>query len=503
MLEGYRFWSVAQSFIEEDLYRIVYISEDQNELWLENPDAMNAPIIRLRLTDLNWSNWLERDIQTVAMNGENIRKKAFKRNQLIINIYISPYLPVDSYEINSLAKRSQFDQTVVDTVILSEVSTNAAIEKLESVFNKPFTFLKEDHLHQTPENVKQRTLQLAAQRVQSERNLFFYGKPIFTYIFLVLQIVMFLLLELNGGSKNPLTLVEFGAKFNPFIIEGEWWRFLSPIFLHIGFLHLFMNSLGLYFLGSAVERIYGSFRFFWIYLFSGVIGSIVSFAFSPNLSAGASGAIYGCFGALLYIGLIYPKLFFRTVGKNVITILILNIIISFTVPSIDMAGHLGGLIGGFLATGILHFPKKKKVASQLLFLLLATAATSTILLYGFAKPVDSEASIVQLAQEYVKEEEFEQSYKLLTKFLKDNGNHSEYYYFQLSYVEIQLKKYSDAVDHLNKAISLNPEFHEAHFNLSLLYIQDNKIEEARFHAKQAVELSPSNKNYQEILRSSE
>jgi rhomboid protease GluP len=498
-MEEYRFWSLALNLIKEDHYRILYMSEKRNEIWLENPDSKNAPIIRICQCELNWSNWMERDIQTVALNGENIRKKAYKRNQTILNLYISPFPPVDG-PVDQLHKRSQFDQTIVDTVVLSSATFQLAIENLESLFNRPFTFLEDKGTHLSIEELKQKTIQLAARKVQSENNLFFYGKPILTFVFLAIQILIFILLELKGGSKNPLTLVEYGAKFNPLILDGEWWRFFTPIFLHIGFLHLFMNSLGLYFLGSAVERIYGSFRFFWIYIFSGVLGSIVSFTFSPNLSAGASGAIYGCFGALLFIGVIYPKLFFRTLGKNVITILILNIIISFTVPSIDMAGHLGGLIGGFLATGIVHFPKKRKLGSQFLFLTLASVITAALILVGFNKPVDNENSILQLAQEYVKEEEYHKSYSLLSKFLTEDGGHSEYYYFQLSYVEIQLEKYTDAVEHLQKAVLINPNFHEAHFNLSILFIQQNKLEKARYHLEKAIELSPSNKNYQEILK---
>jgi rhomboid protease GluP len=503
--EEYTFWSLVNYFVKEENYRILHISKEQKEIWLENPDSKHLPIIRLLNCVLDWSSWMERDLQLTGMNGENIRKQKFKKNLHVLNIYISPYLPVDDFEYR-LSQLGQFNKTNIQTLILSRDTYQTVIDKLQLIFNKSISLLK-DSEHEISfvkiDELKKNTLQLAVKKVQSEKNIFTFGKPIMTFVFIAIQILIFLLLELNGGSENSSTLVEFGAKFNPLILEGEWWRFISPIFIHIGFLHLFMNTLGLYFLGAAVEKIYGSIRFFWIYLFAGVIGSIASFAFSPNLSAGASGAIYGCFGALLYMGLIYPKLFFRTLGRNVITILGLNIIISFTVPSIDMAGHLGGLVGGFVATGIVHFPKKKKSWSQLLFLIMAILLSFSLLYYGFTRPsaFQSEDSILQLAQEYVKEEDYEKSYKLLVEYLDEERDHSEYFYFQLSYVEVQRKMYDEAREHLMKAIDINPDFHEAHFNLALVLLQQQEFEEAKRHAKKALELAPENKNYQEILES--
>lgn len=163
---------------------------------------------------------------------------------------------------------------------------------------------------------------------------------------------MYIWLEYAGGSTNTLNLIQWGAKYNPLIIEGEWWRLFSAMFLHIGFFHLMMNGLALYFLGTLVERIFGSIRFFFIYMIAGLIGSLASFAFMGAVSAGASGAIFGCFGALLYFGLIHRELFFRTMGQNVIVILVINLVFGFVVQGIDMGAHLGGLAGGFLAAAL-------------------------------------------------------------------------------------------------------------------------------------------------------
>lgn len=82
---------------------------------------------------------------------------------------------------------------------------------------------------------------------------------------------MFILLEITGGSTNIENLIKYGAKYNPAIMEGEWWRFVTPIFLHIGLSHVIMNSIAIYFLGTIVERVYGRIRFILIYLFQDLL----------------------------------------------------------------------------------------------------------------------------------------------------------------------------------------------------------------------------------------
>src|SRR5699024_2809196 len=204
-------------------------------------------------------------------------------------------------------------------------------------------------------------------------NVFSRGKPIFTYGLLILNMLMFLLLERHGGSMNTETLIDFGAKYNPSIIDGQWWRIFSAMFLHIGFLHLFMNMLALYYLGTAVEKIYGSARFLVIYVLAGIGGGLASFAFTTNISAGASGALFGLFGALLFFGVIYKKLFFQTMGRGLLVIIGINIVLGFSVQQIDMGAHLGGLVTGFVASALVHLPKKKHAGIQLVGFVIYTA----------------------------------------------------------------------------------------------------------------------------------
>jgi len=187
-------------------------------------------------------------------------------------------------------------------------------------------------------------------------------RPIFTYIFLGLNILIFVLMAFAGGSSSEPTLLAFGVKSNSEIARGEWWRFVTPIFIHIGMLHLFFNSYALWIVGPQVEKLYGPARFVILYVLTGVAGVYGSYFYHPqSISAGASGAIFGLFGVLLVFGIRYrssiPPFFKRAVGTGVLPIIVINLIIGFTIPAIDNSAHIGGLLAGALLAALVPFQK--------------------------------------------------------------------------------------------------------------------------------------------------
>ncbi|MCP3741402.1 rhomboid family intramembrane serine protease [Rossellomorea sp. BNER] len=501
---NYLFWRIAYFLIVDKKYRIITMSRNHQELWLENFSEKSAPLIRLLRYDLDWGNWVKRDVELTSYNAEKIRKSYGKRNLSVTNVYVSQYPPVDDYEefLNKPFVFPKTKKTDVHSYLIDESNWERRTENLLSLVDKSQDIwnLKEEYEDTEVQVLKEFVLTNAGKQVEKERSLFKNGKPFFTYFFIVVQLIIFAFLEMNGGSQNPETLIKYGAKYNPLIIEGEWWRFITPMFLHIGFVHLLMNTLALYFLGSAVERIFGRGRFLFIYLFSGIVGTLASFVFTSNLSAGASGAIFGCFGALLYFGATHPSTFFRTMGMNVIAVIILNLILGFTIPGIDNAGHIGGLIGGFLATGIVHFPRKKKWLSQILYMLLSAAVVSASLFAGFGgfgRSLNPE-TVNGLAQQRIEEHDFEEASTLLFEVIED-GKPNAQTYFLLSYVEIKQGEINVAENHLQKAIELEPDFHEAHYNLALVLGDKADLKTAFVHAKKALELKPDEKSYQQLV----
>ncbi|MDP4171619.1 MAG: rhomboid family intramembrane serine protease, partial [Bacillota bacterium] len=244
--------------------------ENQKELWLEKLENKKAPIIRMLRQDLDWSNSMQRDIEIVASNGERIRKQLGRNELNVLNVYVSPYPPVDEYEfrINRPYASPEISKTTVETVLMSRQQYQPGFIRLSEVTGIPIHFsIEGNFLLEDVEKVKQDALDYAVKEINIEKALFNFGKPLFTYVFILIQVAVFLFLEAKGGSTNSMVLIRYGAKFNPLIMDGEWWRFITPIFLHIGFMHLAMNSLALYYLGTTVERIYGNARFIMIYLF--------------------------------------------------------------------------------------------------------------------------------------------------------------------------------------------------------------------------------------------
>ena len=182
-------------------------------------------------------------------------------------------------------------------------------------------------------------------------------KPLWTYILIAANIVVYLALEATGGSENANNLVRFGANYAPLVTQGQYWRLLTANFLHIGVLHILFNMYALYILGRETEPVFGRSRFIVIYLLSGISGSIFSYMLTQGLSAGASTSLFGLFGALA-VFFYKQRQMLGDMGRqrliNLGVILAINIIIDLSPGSrIDIWGHAGGLLGGVLLAWVL------------------------------------------------------------------------------------------------------------------------------------------------------
>ncbi len=154
----------------------------------------------------------------------------------------------------------------------------------------------------------------------------------------------------NDALSN--VLVTYGAKDNDLMIQGQYWRFITPLFLHANLLHVGLNMLNFFVLGIFLERLVGHLRFLLIYLLTGIISIIASFYFMPQeISVGASGAIFGLVGAYSLFVLRHRRAF-RNNGIPALVWLVLiigvNLSIGLFVPNVDNYAHLGGLLSGCL-----------------------------------------------------------------------------------------------------------------------------------------------------------
>lgn len=177
-----------------------------------------------------------------------------------------------------------------------------------------------------------------------------------TRVLVGLCLVMFGWEAALGGSESLATLVRLGANFAPLTFEGQWWRLFGSAFLHIGLVHLAVNTYSLWIVGRGLEMYFGTIKFLALYSCSVVAGSLASAATSEVVSAGASGGIFGLCGATVVLGLRHrarlPAMVRRSLIGGMTPAIVYNLIFGFSVSGIDNAAHLGGLIAGLLFAAV-------------------------------------------------------------------------------------------------------------------------------------------------------
>ena len=205
-----------------------------------------------------------------------------------------------------------------------------------------------------------------------------------TYILIASSSVVYLFSAFFSQSLADMdmqTLVDMGALFGPLtVLKGEWWRLLTAMFLHGGMTHLLMNMFSLYLIGRGAEMYFDTKSYLSIYFFSGIIGGLVSLYMHPvSVGVGASGAIFGVFGALAGFFLAHrdkiashSKAFMKDFG----IIIAINLVIGLSIPSIDVSAHIGGLIVGFIGGFVLSKNPKWILAYSTAMILVIMAIAS-------------------------------------------------------------------------------------------------------------------------------
>ena len=368
-------------FIVSENYTPIIIKGIDDEVWLENKNNEYS-IIRIVTRKIINKEQYDYDILKTKHIAKQLKRKLLDFSMNVLSIYLDK-----NFYTNKI---DNFDEKYISILIKDEDDfiNNEYINKAYKNLRDKFTYKEEgfELISKLTKEIEEKNIKEGQEREKYMRN----NKPIITYILIFINIVMFVLMYMLGnGSENTNTLIDFGANYILLTKAGEYYRLITSGFLHIGVIHLLLNMYSLYIVGSQVEYFYGKVKYTIIYLFSLIMGSLFTVALSSvnTVSAGASGAIFGLLGSILYFGIKYRGYIGNSLVNQIVPVVVLNLIIGFTTPGIGNAAHIGGLIGGYLismAVGI-GIDKKEQRSSRINGIIISAILTIFMIYIGFVR----------------------------------------------------------------------------------------------------------------------
>ena len=324
-------------FITEKNYNPIILQGAEDEIWLENLES-DYKIIRIVSNHIHNEEQLDFDLYKTRHVLKKIKKKTFSIKMNALSIFTDLG---DNVELK--------DEHDIDCIYLYDEKDINKYDFLYQYFpdiNKKLTFSEEglqlfikitnDINHKNKED---------AQKIEE---IFKPKKNIITISLVAINVIIYLAMILFNQYDN--TINSF-AVYGPFIFKyNEYYRLITGAFLHANFVHLILNCYSLYVIGSQIENFMGKWKYLIIYFVSAITGSMLSALLSDGASIGASGAIFGLMGSLLYFGYHYRVYLGNVLKSQIIPLILLNLLIGFITPGIDNFAHIGGLIGGALAT---------------------------------------------------------------------------------------------------------------------------------------------------------
>ena len=324
-------------FITEKGYTPIILQGAEDEIWLENLDE-DYKIVRIVIRYIHNDEQYKFDVFKTNRILKKIKKKtlSFKLNTLSIFLDLGGSVNLDEFKSDNI--------TAVEVHEENEVKKNKLLKSIFPDLSKKLKF-SEDGVALF---VKVTNDINAHNKKDQEKvaDVFSPKKPVVTYALILINVFMFLFPLINGNSEEFYNLF---ASYGPFVKMGDYYRLLTAAFMHANIAHLIFNMYALWIIGMQLESFIGKWRYLVVYLFSAISGSLLSVIVTPDaVSVGASGAIFGLLGALLYFGYHYRVYLGTVIKSQIIPLIVINLLLGFMVPGIDNAAHIGGLIGGTL-----------------------------------------------------------------------------------------------------------------------------------------------------------
>ncbi|MBQ3306746.1 MAG: rhomboid family intramembrane serine protease [Bacilli bacterium] len=326
-------------FITEKNYNPIILQGVENEIWLENLEE-NCKVVRIVSNYIHNDEQFDFDVFKTKRIVKKIKKKTLSLSINVMSIFldmsdnvkedinIDPKLICINVKDEKDIQNSSIIKNIFPDLSKKMVYTENGVElfmKITSDINK---HNKED-----------------AKKLEE---IFKSKVPYITYFLIIINCIFFFVPILFGQYDDILS--KFWI-YGPKIRGGEYYRLLTGIFLHGSIMHLLLNCYSLYIIGSQIESFLGKWKYIIIYLFSGITGALLSITLNGMIpSIGASGAIFGLMGSLLYFGYYYRVYLGNVVKSQIIPLIVLELSMGFLSTGVDNFAHIGGLVGGIIIT---------------------------------------------------------------------------------------------------------------------------------------------------------
>lgn len=326
-------------FIIEKNYNPIILQGVENEIWLENLDE-DYKVVRIVSSYIHNDEQFDFDIFKTRRIMNKIKKKTLSLKMNTLSIFLD------------LGDNVSKDFTSIPNVACVKINTEEDFNKSDIIKNGFPDLTKkliynEDGIAlfaKITNDINEHNKKDAKKIDAVFRNKF----PMITYLLIAINVILYIIPILFGQYN---ALINNFAIWGPAIRGGQYYRLITGIFLHGSIFHLLFNCYALYVIGTQIENFLGKIKYFIIYLVSGISGALFSMIFSGNYaSIGASGAIFGLMGALVYFGYHYRVYLGNVIKSQIIPLIIFNLVLGFCMSGIDNFAHIGGLIGGSLIT---------------------------------------------------------------------------------------------------------------------------------------------------------
>ena len=345
-------------FITEKNYSPIVVHGVKDEVWLENNEGPYK-IIRINSNYIHNEEQFNMDIYKTKNVMKQIKRKTLSFKMNALNIFLDVNDGVDMKEYKDI------DSVVVNSI--KDLTKGDFSEIFPDIKDK---ILLDDNGLQLIFNVTNDINEKNERENKIYEKTFSPKKTIITNIIISLCVIMYIFLGLKNGnffSIKPSVLYEYGGNLKGAILNHEFYRLITCAFLHASIIHRLFNMYALFILGNELETYIGKVKFVIVYLISAICGSLLSSILSASnvVSVGASGAIFGLMGSLVYFGYHY-RLYLNTVLKTqIFPLIILNLALGFMDSSIDNWAHIGGLVGGYLATMLVGIEGKSSKSERI------------------------------------------------------------------------------------------------------------------------------------------